>query len=104
MSRDRQSESQPSGGAADHVFRLAEPVEHIWQEVRADSSAGVDYGEPGLLIRVAQLNSNGAGRWCELHRVRKQIPDDLLEAVLIAEDVTFVRSHFRFQANAFAIR
>ena len=65
---------------------LAKSIEDMREEFGADSDTGIadaDVSPPG---RMAQANIDGVALPCELDRVGKQIPDDLLNAISIAPD------------------
>ena len=51
---------------------------------RRDAGAGVLDAERNLMPFAIERHLDAAADWRELHRVREQIPDDLLEACGIA--------------------
>ena len=82
-----QPQAQAAVGARRRAVRLAEPVEHVGQELRRDPDAGVrrPAGRPDRPPRTeAHVDAPGRGR--ELDRVRHHVPHDLLQARGVAAD------------------
>ena len=70
--------------------RLAVPsacrngVEHVRQELRLDARAGVLHRQDGSRRVRVEPDGDRAVRRRELHRVRQQVPDDLLQPIRVA--------------------
>ena len=84
VANDRQAQSQAARLAGRARLRLTKSLEDIGQEVRADAHPGVadDDFDVGVHTFEAHLHAPVLRR--ELHRVRHQIPDDLLQTAWIA--------------------
>ena len=82
---DGEAESEAAAAPCGGRVGLAEAFEDVRQERRVDAAAGI--ADPHLDRRIAPLDRDlhppTLGR--ELDRVREQIGDDLLQALLIAE-------------------
>ena len=71
----------------DAAVGLAEPVEDVGQEIRADAHAVVAHPDLGVAVAGAlQADLDAAAGRGELDGVREQVPDHLLQAVGIAGD------------------
>lgn len=86
------------------AVRLAETVEDEREKARRDSFTGIAHRQ--LTVRVdafePHLHFPSARR--ELDRIREQVPDDLLEPVVIAGDLSGFRVEHSLDANLLRIR
>lgn len=64
--------------------RLAEAVENVRQEFGADTLAIVGYADFDLRVFARQAERDAAAGPREFHRIRQQVPDDLLQSGGIA--------------------
>src|SRR5262249_23739040 len=67
---------------------LAESFEDARKKLRRDAEAAIANDNFGRRTRTAQRNLNATASWSELNGVRKQVPDDLLQASRIGRDET----------------
>ena len=65
---------------------LAEPVEGVLEELGRHALPGVPHLDLERVVAVTERDGHAAARRRELDRVRDQVPDDLLDAVGIAQD------------------
>ena len=75
---------RPAVLAADRSVRLAEPFEDMREELRIDTRAVV--ADPDVNARrsgIEQLDAHTPAGVGELHGVRQQVPDDLLQPLRI---------------------
>ena len=98
--RDRQAEPESASRSADHRFRLAETIEDIGQEVRADSLAGIPHRQFDVRIRTFESNTDQTTGWRELDRIRQQVPDNLLQPVRISRNNACIAVDCAFQLYA----
>ena len=87
MADDRQTQADAAVARRARVF-LAEPVEHVRKEVGRNALPGIGHRNlrrvPGVFER--HLDAAALGR--ELHRVRDQVEDHLLQPARIARTRT----------------
>ena len=82
LAHQRQPQPQPAMPPARRRICLAEPIEHIGQEVAADALSGVaDDQVRRRSAPAVTCTSHAAAGLGELHRVRQQVPDDLLQPI-----------------------
>src|SRR5204863_9920406 len=79
---DREAGAAVPAGAG--AVRLPEPLEDVREEIRADALAGVADGEPGAVVDALERDADPPTARRELHRVRDQVPDDLLQALRVS--------------------
>ena len=72
--------------------------------LRVDPDTGVVNGHPDLTLPAARADRYGAAIRRELHRIRKEIHQDLLDLSLIGGDNVDIRGRFDRQADAMAAR
>ena len=80
---DRPRPSPPRSRAMPAV-RLAESLEHVRQELGRDADAGVADGDFQVRVDALEPDLHLAAAVGELHRIRQQIPQHLLQAFRIA--------------------
>src|SRR5262245_39775763 len=76
---DGQSETKSAVTPA--AFRLPEGFEQMRQVLCGDAFARIGDREAKKGVTVFQSGCYGSAARCELHRIRYEIPDDLLEAI-----------------------
>src|SRR5437899_733729 len=82
---DGQSEAEAAVRARRAAVALAETLEDQRKELAGDALAGVGDGDAhGVALRLIGADRDRAARRRELHRVRKEIPDHLLQALGVA--------------------
>src|SRR5258708_29276832 len=96
MTHDREPEAQASVRASTAALGLAESVEYVRQEILRNSLAGVAHSERQVAVMPFHPNRDPAVMRGELDRVRKQVPDDLLQSIRIAADLVRIRGHLIF--------
>jgi len=83
---DRQSESEASEAAGRTVIRLAEAIEDMRQEPRVDADAVVAHPDLDRVARLHDRHAHFAARAAELHGVRQEVSDYLLQPRRVADD------------------
>src|SRR5690606_23328470 len=83
---DREPEAEPAVRARGGGVGLPEALEEPWQRRGADAGAVVADGEPDVAPGVRERDRDPAAARRELHRVRDEVPDHLLEALGVARD------------------
>ncbi len=68
-------------GAAGPTLRLSEALEDVRQEGRRDPLAGVAHAQLDVAVDRTDGDRDASASGRELHRVRKQVPGDLLDTV-----------------------
>ena len=66
---DREAESESAGGPAAHRLGLPETIEDVRQKLRAYAFSRINDREPGLTLRILQLQPHQATGGRELHSV-----------------------------------
>jgi hypothetical protein len=59
---------------------LPKALKHVGQKVRRDTLPGISNDELHPWTRVTEFHVHASARRCELHGIREQVPDDLLQA------------------------
>src|SRR3954451_1638605 len=90
-----QPEPQAAVIAGKRRIRLAKPVENMRQELGVDSRPGISHRDLEMGLDTIDIYVDAAVSGGEFHRIRKQIPDDLLKPVDVAINNTRLRiDHF----------
>ena len=84
VANDGQAESEAAGLSCRARLGLAETLEHVLQEVGMDAHARVAHDNLDMRVHAFEANLHAAMLGRELHRIRHEIPDDLLQAAWIA--------------------
>src|SRR5262249_24472357 len=95
MPDDGQAEPKARVRARDRAVRLSEAVEDVGQDVVRNTAAGVTARAPGTLAVPLEPHLDRPLRWRELHGVREQIREHLLQSLRIALDLNGARVHGR---------
>src|SRR5215471_659072 len=98
---DGKSQSKSTISARGGTVGLAESFEDVRQKVRVDASAVIGDGNLCLTRREIQLRLNVSALTGELHGVREQIPDRLLQAARIAPDLAGPSERPDFELDSF---
>ena len=77
---------RPPVFARDRAVFLAETLEDVRNEFRRHPLAGVGDGDGRLVARADSLDAHFAAAGRKLHRVAREVPDDLLQAVEVGLD------------------
>src|SRR5262249_26986862 len=85
---ESQAEAEAAVPSSARRVGLAEAVKDVWQEIRADAFARVAHGDANVWVHALQLRFDATALRRELDRVGEQVPDDLLQPVRIAGDLT----------------
>ncbi len=86
------------------AIALAETLEDVRQQLRADPHPGVAHRDRHLRIHALQLHLHPTALRRELHRVAEQVPHHLLETVGIAADRADRRGGHRLQPDVLGCR
>ena len=84
MAHDREAEAQPAVVAGVGGIALAEALEDVGKDLRADALAGVLDGDHHVGIDPLDARGDAPAPGRELDRVRDQVPDHLPQAVGVA--------------------
>ena len=87
----REAEPEPAVASRRRPLRLAEALEDVRQEISRDAAPVVLDDDPAVSVVLVQREADFAAARAELHRIREEVPDDLLEAIRIADDLDHVR-------------
>src|SRR5206468_1962579 len=80
---DRKAEPEAPVAARHGAVRLTKPFENVRKKVAGDALTRVSHDNHGPGIDASQLDLDLSALGGELHRVRHEIPDNLLQAVVI---------------------
>ena len=80
MADDRQPQPEPALGPRAGAISLAEAIEDLRQELRADAMPGVTDRNPDAVMNVRERHPDSPAFRRELHGVDEQIPHYLLQA------------------------
>src|SRR5207302_2388896 len=83
---DRESEAEPAVLPRDRAIGLSKPVEDVRRDLGREAVAGVGDGEAEVVARARDAHLDASARGRELHGVREEIGDDLLETVGVGLD------------------
>jgi hypothetical protein len=86
-----QAEAKAAVCACRRVVGLAEPLEHMGQELGDDAPSRVAHGNLDRLSDASRGDFHATTRRGELDGVREQVPDHLLQARGVAHDLAFDR-------------
>ena len=81
---------------------LAKPLEHVRQHVRGDALPGVAHHDLDVRVEAGGANLHATVARRELHRVRNQVPHDLLQPIAIAHDRADARAEHRLHVDVLA--
>ena len=105
---DGQPDAEPGEALAGAGLLLAEALEDLRQEFRADAAAAVGDGDFVLIAVGARIHVDAPAGGRELDRVGEQVPDHLLQARIVRHHVRFaivdlqctIRTPFRLRLRA----
>src|SRR6266542_819049 len=80
---DRQAETQPAVTAGRRAIGLRKTIEDVGQELGADADARVFDRDRRVVALALQAHGHAAVARRELHRVRQQVPEHLLQAIAV---------------------
>src|SRR5690348_12227743 len=100
VANDRQPKSKPAMPAGAAGILLAKPIEYVWQKLGFDSLSRIADDNLSLISGGLQKQLHLAAFRRELDRVRKQIPDYLLQPIGIAQHRRRMRIEDGNQPNA----
>src|SRR2546421_622448 len=83
---DRQPEAEAGVGPRRGVARLPERLEHVRQERGINTPAGVGDDDVRTIVSADEPNLHATPRGRELHAIRQEVADDLLQAAGVALD------------------
>src|SRR5262249_34616735 len=86
MSGDEEAQAEAADGPRRRAVTLAEPVEHVGEECRFDAVSCVGDAHGYESSNGHRVDSAPPARRRELHGVRQQIQEDLLDAARIRDD------------------
>ena len=100
MARNRQTQPQAAVPASFAGVRLSEAVENVRHEFCAHALAVVGYADFDLRVLARQAERNVTARRRKFHRIRQQVPDDLLQPGGIAGQRADLRIDAIFERDA----
>src|SRR5262249_61660793 len=83
---------------------LSEPVKDIGHEIRWDAFTRVTYGDADVRVYALQARFDVTALWRELDRVGKQVPNHLLQADVVACDLSDFGWEVDLERDAFGAR
>src|SRR5438874_3763349 len=86
MAGNRQAEAETAMLARERAVALPELVEDVGEKRSRDPDAAVGDLDHAMLLPTRDVDGDGPPVRSELHRIRHQIPDDLLQPSRIAAD------------------
>ncbi len=86
LADEGEAQAEPGLGMEGCPFLLAEALEDMGQEGRADALAGIGDGQVDVRLHAPRPDRDPAAAGRELDRVEEEVPEDLLHAVEVAED------------------
>ena len=84
MPHDGEAEAETAVLARDAGVALAEALEHVRKELGADALPRVAHAHARVIREPIEANLHLPVLGREPHRVREEVPDDLLEAIRVA--------------------
>src|ERR1041385_7840366 len=103
MPDDREAESQPAKTSRRRTVSLTKAIEHARQNLRIDSLTRVFHRHTRVRTVLVYTHRNLSAMRCELHRVRQQVPDDLMQTGRIGRDRADSRFGVVIDSDAFSI-
>jgi len=103
MAHDREPESEAAGLSFATRIGAPKSFEEIRMKISGDSLAGVAYGYFDVRVRELQTYRHLPTVRGELHRVRQQVPDDLLKTLGVSGDRRRLGVEHRVNANRLGI-
>src|ERR1043165_3404313 len=88
MANDREAQTKTTETPRRRTVRLSKTIEHARQKLGRDSLARVAHRDGRVRVVAGNANVDLAAVWGELHCVRKQVPNDLLQAGRVGGDRT----------------
>src|ERR1043165_9713516 len=92
MPDDREAESQPAKTSRRRTVSLTKAIEYARQKLRIDSLTRVLHGHTRVRSVLVDTHRDLSTMRRELHRIRQQVPDDLMQARRVGR----YRTHSRF--------
>src|SRR5262249_12129644 len=100
VTNDRESDAEAALHTSRETAALPEPFEDVRKEIAADAHAGVLDSNVSPSRPVLEPHLDRSTLLRELDRIRKQIPDDLLDSIAIAPHQTRRWTEMRFELYA----
>src|SRR5688572_3554537 len=91
MAHDGKSQTEPAVLACSRGVVLPEPVEDVREQIGADPRSAVDDADLDVRVHALQEHRDPPALRREFHRIREQVPDDLLQPVGVASNVPGAR-------------
>ncbi len=89
---DREAEAEPAVLPREPAVGLQKRLEHVRQEMGRDPDAGVAHRHADDAVALDQRHHHPSALRGELHGVRQQVPEDLLQPSAVAPDHALDRS------------
>src|SRR5688572_18924922 len=103
VANNRKTEPEAAGFAGRARLRLPEPLEYVREEIGLDSDARVADHDFDVGAYAPEPHLHAAVPRRELHRIRHEVPDHLLQSARIAGHRSYVRVHYRLNAHALGV-
>src|SRR5262245_58021057 len=104
MFDQRQTKAQSADAPRARHVALSESLEDVRQEIRLDAFAVVAHDDGDVPVHAFERDFDAPAFLCELDRIREQIPDDLLQTVVVARDLAGERIQVGDYTDAFGLR
>src|SRR5215217_6878082 len=86
VSHDREAESESAKTSCRGTIGLTKSIEYARQKLPLDALARVFHSHTRIRSMLLDAHTDLSAMWCELHRIRQQVPDDLVQARRVGGD------------------
>src|SRR5262249_23248102 len=83
---DRKPEPKPAVPSRECAVPLPKPVEDVRQKILANALSRISHADERIRTAAFETDFNRSAVWRELDRVRKQVPNNLLDSACIAQN------------------
>src|SRR6185369_59378 len=104
MPGDGETKPQPAMVPGGCAVSLPEPIEHVWQKLFPYAVPGIGNTDFNCSTKLQDLNANTPATVRKLHGIRQQIPNHLLQPILIAGNHRRRRIEISFDLDTLGIR
>src|SRR5690349_18184873 len=104
MSHNRETESKPAETPRRGTISLTKAIEHTRQKLSIDSLTRVFHRHTRVRSLLVDAHRDLSALRCKLHRIRQQVPDDLMQAGRVGRDRTHSRFGVIIDDNPLSIR
>src|SRR5436190_6110041 len=104
MLDDRKPQPETTETSGDRLIGLLESIEDVRKELRTNPDTGVRHGNLGVRSDLAEPHRDLSAFRSELDCVRKQVPDDLLDACRVRRNGTGGAVQLTLDGDALFVR